>query len=177
MGGLNIMTKKQLNLREIKKLGKEYKEQKTVEFGDYTFKVDVKFSNYKIQQLIKDMIIILNEMKELGIDVNEEIGDILTINNILHVKHFTNIPFPKETKLKDLLSIAEDLINVGLLKVIFEAFDKEELLKVNERYKMTMENFKEVTDLLMDDINSDKIENAIREVVKIENEMDEIKDG
>lgn len=157
--------KKQLNLTAVRKMGKDFKEQKEVHFEEYTFKLDVKFSEYKLKNLYQDLLNTTFELNKEGVDPydTKNISILMGIYHVLIVKNFTNIPFPEKCSLKELLSIEEDLLNTGLLKFILSNFDPEELEKSLRYLEMGASNLNEMLQSVLNEEGDDEVEEVENE--------------
>ena len=146
--------KKHLTLDVLDKLHKPYEQRKEVEFQGYIFEVDQVFSDTKFSNMMKDYIKIMDDLKKHNVDFENMLNDLISLNYILVIKHFTTIPIPENASVKELLSILEKLINVGLFEYLWnEVFTEEQKQDLNSKFIKYTKTINEILNKFESEIN------------------------
>lgn len=145
-----IMPKqKKLTLATINKLNSEFDQRKTIYVcGDYPVQVDIKFRKTKIQKMILDYIIILEDLRKQK-NVNEEtLMRTTSLINTLIVKYFTDIPVPPIDNIEKLIQVSNALLDLGIMDVLFDGnengFPKDQLELVKTEIDKVSKNIGQI---------------------------------
>lgn len=149
------MSKKSLNLTNLKKHDKQLNEQFEIEVNGYTLKIDSVFRNTKVKQLVAEL---MDKYHYTQINDDTLSGIFLPYSTLLVIKYFTSLEIPDE--LERQLEVLEMLIDGGFLNPIVEALPTAEIEKVTEQIQ-------DVVNLIH--MRMDKFEEAVEDV-EIQNE-------
>lgn len=126
-------------LQSIKEKAEHMNEIKELNLtDDITIKYHPRFSNSKVGELVKDLLLLVKEYEEGLKDKLPVLDSQLNhIINFLTVKHFTELKEElKDTSYEEQLKLMYDLMNTGWFGEILLAFEDGELEKV----KVAVEN-------------------------------------
>lgn len=112
---------KKLTLSALNKLNSEFDQRKTLNVcGDYAVQVDLKFRKSKIQELIMDYMTLLEQLKQREDADKETSLRMSVLMNTLIIKHFTDIPFPNNNDVDNVIKMSKVLIDLGIMEVLFD---------------------------------------------------------
>lgn len=134
-----------LNFNKLAELEQELNERVTVEVlgGRFTVEVDKVFRTTKIENMILDFVKFLQRVSKEVDEIDEDMVKRFTrINQVLILKHFTNIEVPDDD-LK-MVKMCEILLDLGILDEIEEIIPKSELDKLNEVIEDRLKSMKNV---------------------------------
>jgi hypothetical protein len=134
---------KKINLTNLKSMEKEVFSTKEVIIGDYSINIDIKFRETKIINLLKEFLEKANYAKENNIDL-----DFSTYGLVLLIKYFTDIDMPNDYDKE--MQVYNILVDLGILSIILENFDEEEIKKFNEKLNLYNQNITKLAEELKD---------------------------
>lgn len=133
----------------------------------FLVKYEQKFRESKIQDLVKEWMLIQEEVNN-KVDVN-----MYDISFILILKHFTDIPFDQIDNVLDriehyirmtnLLLNLKDNKDVSLFEKVFSVIDKEQILKVTTTMNKMAKNIIEQTKQLEESEEYKKVQEYMKE--------------
>lgn len=138
-----MVTPKKLTIDEIESVDNQLNSFKEVLLGDgqYVIKVDTKFRNTKIQNLILDFQRVLDELR--GRKVEEQIlADVMFLYYILIIKHFTDLELPDNVD--QLIHISKKMIDAGFFEEIINSFEEDQLMLVVDKMNRYTDNLPEL---------------------------------
>ena len=157
-------TTPKLSATNLKKLDKQFKEQKEVIVQStnnpelqFKLKIDTKFRNTKISAFFVELQEKINYCKLNNINIDETIW---VLYPILLIKHFTDVTIPK--KIEEQIHLSEQLVDNELLAPVLEKFPEDQLEIVSEKIKQVIANTDLFTTMMADEV--------LKEDFKIENE-------
>jgi len=133
---------KKLTLTEAKKQLKVYDERKEVNVGDgYVVNIDTKFKPTKVSKVISDMHNAVLVSHEKGVIV-----DPVGFLSLYIIKHFSDLDIPNDFN-KQVIAL-DTLVDAGYLTKIMDAFDVEELKKIQEAMALANKGLEDATKVL-----------------------------
>lgn len=170
---------KNLTLTDINKLNKQYNEQFEVTLQDqYKIKIDKKFKRTKIQKIIIELQEVIEELRQKDVTINT-IQDILSIYQMLILKHFTSLPLPQNISIEKMLAVCEKLIDTGLFEEIWNSFPQEQIEFLGQEVDKYVKNIPQIGEQLgemfvgMDMGNENVGEDVEGNLEQIENEIND----
>jgi|GEM_PF-2386814 len=130
---------KNLTLQDVVKLDKKLDERKVVHFPELNSQVlvDVEFRPTKITKYMLEYGIVMEEVKEKGID-QDTLANTMLIENMLLIRNFTSLEIP--LSIAEIIAYAQRLVDLEILEPILKSFDEEQLNKLNRITKKTLDN-------------------------------------
>lgn len=128
---------KRLTASALNKLDSKLNTQKAIHIlGDqFEVKINTIFRESQIQNIVTTYLSLLQDLKS-----QTEIDDLLiqgTIGllNTLTLREFTDLPIPKSNSIVDLIKVSKTLLDTGIMKETFEAFDQKQVSKIEDKIK------------------------------------------
>lgn len=128
---------KRLTASALNKLDTKLNTQKAIHIlGDqFEVRINTFFRESQIQNIVTTYLSLLQDLKS-----QTEIDDLLiqgTIGllNTLTLREFTDLPIPKSNSIVDLIKVSKTLLDTGIMKETFEAFDQEQVSKIEDKIK------------------------------------------
>jgi hypothetical protein len=137
-----MSTVKSLTLNEITKKDKKLDEKKkiTVTLPDgtnYSINIDRFFRPSKIQKYMLEFGIVMDEVKEKGID-EEALANSMIVEYMLLIRNFTSLEIP--LSIAEITAYAQKMTDLEILDQIINAFDQSEVAKIERISKKVLEN-------------------------------------
>ncbi|MCM3256988.1 hypothetical protein M3664_04235 [Paenibacillus lautus] len=128
---------KRLTASALNKLDTKLNTQKVIHIlaNQFEVKINTFFRESQIQNIVTTYLSLLQDLKS-----QTEIDDLLiqgTIGllNTLTLREFTDLPIPKSNSIVDLIKVSKTLLDTGIMKETFEAFDQEQMSKIEDKIK------------------------------------------
>lgn len=137
-----MSTVKSLTLNEIKKKDKKLDEKKkiTITLPDgtnYSLTIDRYFRPTKIQKYILEFGIVMEEVKEKGID-EEALAKSMIVEYMLLIRNFTSLEIP--LSIAEMMAYTQKMVDLEILEQIINAFDKNEVAKIERISKKVLDS-------------------------------------
>lgn len=132
MGKTNKLTLAKLNTIDSKKNGR-----KTIYVTDEKYEINIHtyFRESLMEDVVSEYIAIVDELRSRT-DIDDNlIKDTLSLFNVLVMKTFTDLPFPKKMNIESLTGISRKFLDNGITTEVINEFPKEELDKLEQRFK------------------------------------------
>lgn len=159
---------KNLNLTELKRLDKQYKQEDVVIVSpkdpdvEYKFKIDTVFRNTKIIDFISELQEKINLCSQHNISINDTV---ISLFPVLLLKHFTSLKIPSDIEKQ--IELSKGLINHEFLGPILEAFPESQLNIISEKIKEVSKNMNEYTEMLADEVLKDDFQLENEDVLQM----------
>lgn len=106
----------------------------------YEVKIHTFFRESLMDDVVTEYIALVEELRS-----KTEIDDVLirgtlSLFNVLMMKKFTDLPFPKKMDLGALIGISRKFMDNGITNEVINEFPKSELDKLEERFKVAQQN-------------------------------------
>ncbi len=133
---------KNLTLNDVIKYDKKLDEKKKVNLtlpdgSIATILVDTEFRPTKISKFALEYGIVMEEVKEKGID-QDTLTNAMLVENMLLIRNFTSLEIP--LSIAEIIAYAQRLVDLEILEPILKSFDEEQVNKLNRITKKTLDN-------------------------------------
>lgn len=131
-----------LTLAKLNTVDNENNKRKTVYVTPKKYEVNIHtfFRESLMDDVVTEYIALVEELRS-----KTEIDDVLirgtlSLFNVLMLKKFTDLPFPKQIDLGGLIGISRKFMDNGITNEVINEFPKSELDKLEERFKAAQQN-------------------------------------
>ncbi|WP_091014520.1 MULTISPECIES: hypothetical protein [Paenibacillus] len=131
-----------LTLAKLNTVDNENNKRKTVYVTPKKYEVNIHtfFRESLMDDVVTEYIALVEELRS-----KTEIDDVLirgtlSLFNVLMMKKFTDLPFPKKMDLGALIGISRKFMDNGITNEVINEFPKSELDKLEERFKVAQQN-------------------------------------
>jgi acyl-CoA-binding protein len=131
-----------LTLAKLNTVDNENNKRKTVYVTPKKYEVNIHtfFRESLMDDVVTEYIALVDELRS-----KTEIDDVLirgtlSLFNVLMLKKFTDLPFPKKIDLGGLIGISRKFLDNGITNEVINEFPKSELDKLEERFKAAQQN-------------------------------------
>lgn len=106
----------------------------------YEVNVHTYFRESLMEDVVTEYIALVEELR-----TQTELDDVmirgtLSLFNVLVMKKFTDLPFPKKMDLGSLINISRKFMDNGITNEVINSFPKDELDKLEQRFKVAQQN-------------------------------------
>lgn len=129
-------------LAKLNTVDNENNKRKTIYVTPKKYEVNIHtfFRESLMDDVITEYIALVEELRS-----KTEIDDVLirgtlSLFNVLMLKKFTNLPFPKKVDLGGLIGISRKFMDNDITNAVINEFPKSELDKLEERFKVAQQN-------------------------------------
>lgn len=98
------------------------------------------FRESLMEDVVTEYIALVDELRSRTEIDDNLIRDTLSLFNILVMKTFTDLPFPKKMNIDSLTAISKKFLDNGITTEVINSYPKEELKKLEERFKVAQQN-------------------------------------
>ncbi|GAB6930085.1 hypothetical protein JCM10914A_40680 [Paenibacillus sp. JCM 10914] len=137
---------KKLTTQALKRLESELNANKTISILNNSYEVNIQqvFRESRVEAVVIQYLALLQELKNRT-DLNDMLiaGTIGLLNSLI-IKEFTSIPYPQCKSIEDHIKVSHVLLDTGIMNEVFNAFNPEELQKIEEKFKSTNQNLGEI---------------------------------
>lgn len=141
------MANNKLTLGKLKTIDSKTYTQKKIKIGEYDVLIDEQFRPSKISEMITEFTQKLDYCREKGYDL--KFGEYVFV---LLIKYFTDITIP--SSFEEQVQMLKLLVDHELLTPIINAFDENEMKKLNDN----INKYKDNVDKLLEDLKAEQEE-------------------
>lgn len=130
-----------LTLAKLNTVDSKNDQRKTIYVTPENYEVNVHtyFRESLMEDVVTEYIALVEDLR-----TKTEIDDVLirgtlSLFNVLVMKKFTDLPFPKKIDLNALINISRKFMDNGITNEVINSFPKEELDKLEQRFKAAQE--------------------------------------
>ncbi|MFE6075780.1 hypothetical protein ACFVQB_15010 [Paenibacillus sp. NPDC057886] len=131
-----------LTLAKLNTVDNENNKRKTIYVTPKKYEVNIHtfFRESLMDDVVTEYIALVDELRS-----KTEIDDVLirgtlSLFNVLMLKKFTDLPFPKKIDLGGLIGISRKFMDNDITNEVINEFPKSELDKLEERFKVAQQN-------------------------------------
>lgn len=124
--------KNKLTLAKIDKKNSSLDRFQEIKICDEGYDVTIRtiFKESLIKRVVMNYFKAIQELRKLESVNDEIIADTVGLLNVFILKEFSDVPFPKDENLHSLISVANVLLDTGILAAVLDKYPQEELEKV-----------------------------------------------
>lgn len=177
MAKKNSVTK--LNIKQINKEVKKHdvKSKGFVEINGKEYEIEIKehFTETEIQELIKDLMVFVQEAIKVQEDSNFDMLEYaIQYSGALIIKHFSSLDVPDDVY--EIIATSKKLVDLNIMVPILGMFPVDQINKVNERAELALSSIGAVAEDLLKEERQEKVKEDMKKNVRLETE-EEIKDS
>ncbi|WP_339304594.1 hypothetical protein NST33_18615 [Paenibacillus sp. FSL L8-0435] len=126
-----------LTLAKLNAVDSKNNQRKTIYVTSENYEVNVHtyFRESLMEDVVTEYIALVEELRSQTDLDDVLIRGTLSLFNVLVMKKFTDLPFPKNMGLGSLIEISRKFMDNGITNEVINSFPKEELDKLEQRFK------------------------------------------
>ncbi|PIH59172.1 hypothetical protein [Paenibacillus sp. LK1] len=130
-----------LTLAKLNAIDSKNNQRKTIYVTPDNHEVNVHtyFRESLMEDVVTEYIAIVDELRSRTEIDDNLIRDTLSLFNILVMKTFSDLPFPKKMNIDSLTAISRKFLDNGITMEVINSFPKEELKKLEDRFKVAQQ--------------------------------------
>lgn len=137
MAKSNKLTLAKLNTVDSKK---NQRKRIYVTSEKYEVNVHTYFRESLMEEVVAEYMALVEELRSQSEFDDVLIRRTLSLFNVLAMKKFTDLPFPKKLNLPSLIGISKQFLDNGITTEVINSFPKEELSKLEDRFKAAQQH-------------------------------------
>ncbi|WP_068620015.1 hypothetical protein [Paenibacillus tuaregi] len=143
---MSTPTAKKLTAAGLNKLSSKLNSRTKISVLNDKYEVEVHthFRESLIDNVVIDYIQLLQDLKATVEPETELVKDTVVLLNVLILREFTNLPIPRKARPTDLIKLANNLLDLGIMGEVFPYFQPEQMRKIEEKMKLTSKNISSV---------------------------------
>jgi acyl-CoA-binding protein len=106
----------------------------------YEVNIHTHFRESLMEDVVTEYIALVEELRNKTELDDVMIRGTLSLFNVLVMKKFTDLPFPKKMDLGSLIAISRKFMDNGITNEVINSFPKEETDKLEQRFKVAQQN-------------------------------------
>ncbi|RPK31855.1 hypothetical protein [Paenibacillus xylanexedens] len=131
-----------LTLAKLNTVDNKKNQRKTIYVTPERYEVNIHtfFRESFMEDVVAEYMTFVEDLRS-----NKEIDDALirgtlSLFNVLVMKKFTDMPFPRKINLSGLIGLARKFMDNGITNEVINSFPKEEMKKLEDRFKAAQQN-------------------------------------
>ncbi|WP_145413308.1 hypothetical protein [Paenibacillus xylanexedens] len=126
-----------LTLAKLNTVDNKNNQRKTIYVTPERYEVNIHtfFRESLMEDAVTEYITLVEELRNQTELDDVMIRGTLSLFNVLVMKKFTDLPFPKKMDLSSLINISRKFMDNGITNKVINSFPKEELDKLEQRFK------------------------------------------
>lgn len=131
-----------LTLAKLNTVDNKNNQRKTIYVTPERYEVNIHtlFRESLMDDVVTEYIALVDELRNNPEFDDSLIRGTLSLFNVLTMRKFTDMPFPKKITLSGLIGLSRKFMDNGITNEVINSFPKEEMEKLEKRFKTAQQN-------------------------------------